>query len=146
MTEIGNPNRPLQRAGVLDSEPNEWRRRFDLLVQNLNGMVYRCANDALWSMEYVSVGAEALTGYRPEQLIGNAEIGYGELIHSGDRERVWADIQAALAARRAFRLTYRIRDRFGNEKWVWEQGVGVPAADGSVAAAGRIYHRHLRIA
>ena len=104
------------------------------LVENLNGMAYRCANDASWTMEFVSIGAKALTGYAPEQLIGNRDVAYGDLIHPDDRLMVWNAVQSALDERRVFRMTYRIRDISGREKWVWEQGSGILDDYGSIVA------------
>lgn len=122
------------RIAGLDAEAREYRERFDRLVENLNGMAYRCANDASWTMEFVSIGAKALTGYGPEHLIGNRNVAYGDLIHVDDRPMVWDAVQAALCERRGFRMTYRIHDVFGKEKWVWEQGRGVFDDEGSVVA------------
>ncbi|MFB6373350.1 MAG: nitrogen regulation protein NR(II) [Bradymonadaceae bacterium] len=103
----------------------EVRRAFVTLLENIPGMAYRCANDPNWTMHFVSGKAETLTGYGPEELKGNAEVAYGELIHPGDRDGVWAKVQDALERDEAFQLMYRIRDREGQTKWVYEQGCGV---------------------
>ncbi len=102
----------------------ESQRRFENLVQNLPGMVYRCRNDAAWTMEFVSEGSTGLTGYTPKELIENAVIGYGSLIHPEDRDLVWEMVQDALKNKKLFQLVYRITDRCGNLRWVWEQGRG----------------------
>ena len=117
-----------------DFEREEIGGRFARLVANLNGMVYRCRNDPLWTMEYVSPGSLGLTGYAPGQLQGNREVSYGQLIHPDDRETVWETIQEALGRGQAFTLTYRLRDRSGALRWVWEQGCGVRSPDGGLAA------------
>ncbi|MCJ8501474.1 hybrid sensor histidine kinase/response regulator [Desulfatitalea alkaliphila] len=116
----------------LAAENAELRRRLEVLVANLNGMAYRCDNDAAWTMRYVSAGAEALTGYPPEALIANRELTYGDLIHPDDRQRVWEEIQAALQEQKPFHLTYRIHHASGKLRWVWEQGSGLFEEDGSV--------------
>jgi two-component system, cell cycle sensor histidine kinase and response regulator CckA len=129
----------LRRNETRKRRLHECERRFERLVGNLNGMVYRCANDASWTMAYASLGAEALTGYAPEQLIDNRDIAFGDLIHPDDRQQVWDEIQAALDNRRRFRLTYRIRDAAGRERWVWEQGRGIFDENGaSIALEGFI--------
>jgi len=97
-------------------------------------MVYRCRNDSLWTMEFVSEGCRELTGYAPADLVDNRTIPYGKLIHPEDRASVWASVQMALREERQFQITYRIRTRDGQEKWVWEQGNGVIASDGRVVA------------
>jgi PAS domain S-box-containing protein len=111
----------------------ESQRTLTTLISNLPGMAYRCRNDHDWKMEFVSEGCLVLTGYRPEELIGNEKVSYGELIHPEDREAVWIEVQTALGEARPFQMTYRIRTVTG-EKWVWEQGQGVSNPEGEVIA------------
>lgn len=118
---------------LADRELEESRRRLQTLVDNLPGMVYRCRNDADWSMEWVSEGALALTGYRSSELT-RGHVSYGQLIDPEDRARVWDEVQRAIAQGRPFQLTYRIRARDGRSKWVWERGRGVFDAQGQLVA------------
>jgi len=112
----------------------ESRRQLTTLMSNLPGMAYRCKNNPDWTMEFVSEGCHSLTGYCPEELTGNAEVSYGDLIVPEDRQYVWDAIQEALADRRSFELTYRIVASDGQEKWVREQGQGLVDGDGGVVA------------
>ena len=113
---------------------NGSEHRLSNLLDNLPGMVYRCRNDSLWTMDFISEGCRDLTGYAPADLVDNRTVAYGELIHPEDRAAVWAAVQMALREERQFQITYRIRTRDGEEKWVWEQGNGVIASDGRVVA------------
>lgn len=117
-----------------EAELDESRRRLDSLVGNVRGMVYRCRNDANWTMRFVSKGGVDLTGYRSEDLVDNRTIAYGTIIHADDRLAVWENIQTALAAGRRFELVYRIHPRQGGVKWVWEHGSGVIGKGGRVVA------------
>jgi diguanylate cyclase (GGDEF)-like protein/PAS domain S-box-containing protein len=110
----------------------ESQRMFATLVSNLPGMVYRCRNDKNWTMEFVSDGAFALTGYAATDFVENRVRAYADIIDAGDRESVWRDTQAALAARAAFQGVYSIRTADGTQKWVWEHGRGVYAPDGEL--------------
>ena len=112
----------------------ESERRLATLMRNLPGMAYRCENDRDWTMRFVSAGARALTGYAPEELVDNRRTSFGALIHPDDREKVWTDVQDALAARSPFQIEYRIRTAAGEERWVWEQGQGVFGDGGAVVA------------
>jgi two-component system cell cycle sensor histidine kinase/response regulator CckA len=109
----------------------EARHALAGLLGNLPGMVYRCRNDRRWSMEWVSPRSLELTGYRAEQLTSGA-VEFSSLIHPADRERVWGQVQAAVARGIPFRITYRIRTTQGEEKWVCEEGAAV-AGDAGVA-------------
>ncbi|MDD1749191.1 MAG: GAF domain-containing protein [Methanothrix sp.] len=111
----------------------ESQRALSTLMSNLPGMAYRCKNDRYWTMEFVSDGCLALTGYQSEDLLHNRAISYVDLIHPDDQNYVWNEIQDAIAERRPFRLIYRIKSRFG-KKWVWEQGQGIFLPDGELLA------------
>lgn len=111
----------------------ESQRTLSTLISNLPGMAYRCRNDDSWTMEFVSEGSLDLTDYRPDELIGNSKISYGDLIHPDDQDAVRKEVQTALKERRSFRMSYRIRTS-AEEKWVWEQGQGVRDPDGEVIA------------
>ncbi len=112
----------------------ESQRVLATLMGNLPGMAYRSQNDRNWSMEFVSEGSHALTGYRPADLIGNAAMSYGTLIHPEDREGVWNAVQEAIGDRESFQITYRIIPADGRVKWVWEKGQGVFSPDGELQA------------
>jgi diguanylate cyclase (GGDEF)-like protein/PAS domain S-box-containing protein len=107
---------------------------FQTLLANLDGMVYRCRNDADWTMEFVSEGCARLTGYAPEDLLLNGRLSYEELTHPDDRHRVRDAIDTAVAANRRFQVEYRIQHADGHARWVWEHGGGVRDASGRVVA------------
>lgn len=104
------------------------------LLDNLPGMAYRCRNDGPRTMEFVSDGALALTGYQAQDLVGNWKHSYSDIIHPDDRDQVQDAIRAAFQMDTSFhfQVTYRIRTATGEEKWVWEQGYGAPDPDGEV--------------
>lgn len=103
-----------------------------VLLRNLPGMAYRCRNDTTWTMEFVSYGCLALTGYTAEELTGSHAVAYNDLIVPDDRQMVWDNVQHAVERRVPFVLVYRIRTKDGQEKWVWEQGMGIPDSTGAV--------------
>ncbi len=121
----GISNRHLRR----DQE-----RLLETLLGQLEGMVYRCREDAQWTMEFVSDGCRALTGYRPEDLLLNSRVSYEDITYVDDRARVRAEIQAALRDRRRFELEYRISRADGTVRWVWERGAGIFREDGTLDA------------
>lgn len=88
---------------------------------NLPGIAYRCRNDRNWTMEFISEGCHALTGYSPEDLKDT----YADIIHPDDRKNVWETVQTAIAEKRPYQIEFRIRTASGEERWVWEQGVGI---------------------
>lgn len=106
------------------------------LMATLDGMLFRCAIDAEWTMYVVSQGSEALTGYRPEEF--GAVVSYEQLTHPDDRQRVRQTILQAVRAGAQYQLEYRINSRDGGEKWVLERGAAVCLEDGEVVLEGFI--------
>src|SRR6187397_3225832 len=100
---------PRLREREPAGDSDDTARVLQTLLGNLDGMVYRCRNDAYWTMEFVSEGCSRVTGYTPEDLLLNDRLSYEELTHPEDRARVRREINEALAARRRFELEYRIQ-------------------------------------
>ena len=121
----------LQRTETLLAERE---RTYRTLLANLPGMAYRCRNDPSWTMEFLSEGCEALTGYRPEELLHNAALSYGDLVLPEHRQTLWDQWQAALVQKRPYQGEYPLRDRIGQIRWVWEQGCGVFDSQGILLA------------
>ena len=104
------------------------------LMGNLPAMIYRCADDPQWTMQFVSAGSLELTGYGPEELVGNARRAYADLIVPWHCEAVCNDIQAAINEHNAWAISYPIVTASGERKWVWEHGVAVLGPTGEVEA------------
>jgi PAS domain S-box-containing protein len=100
----------------------ESERMLSTLIGNLPGMVYRCENDPDWPMSFVSEGCETLTGYPPAAL-ESGDVSWGrDILHPDDREEMWDRVQRAVETGEPFEVTYRIRRRDGELRWVWERG------------------------
>jgi PAS domain S-box-containing protein len=110
------------------------KRSLDHLMNDLPGMVYRCRNDAAWTMDFVSGGCHELTGYGRDQLLGSESISFVSLIHPDDRDRVRNKVQQAVRDNREFELEYRIRTADRKEKVVWERGRAIGSRNGDVDA------------
>ncbi len=100
-------------------------RVLQVLVNNLDGMVFRCAIDEQWTMHFVSDGCIGLTGYCPDAFANNKQVSLEEITHPDDRLRVRQAITLAMAGNGRYRQQYRIRHRDGSEKWVLERGAVV---------------------
>ena len=111
----------------------ELNRKYSTLIGNLQGIVYRCKNNRDWTMEYISEGCLPITGYSPDAfLVG--EVHFSDLIFKEDREQLWSDTQKALEDNQPFNLTYRIRDKKGNVKYLSELGIGIHDKNGNLEA------------
>ncbi|PKO73696.1 MAG: hypothetical protein CVU23_01350, partial [Betaproteobacteria bacterium HGW-Betaproteobacteria-17] len=103
------------------------RARTDLqrTLGSINGFVYRCNNDADWSLVDVSGNVEKLCGYTADEFLGRKGVTLGGLIHADDAPRVWVAVQDALRERRDFDLSYRLQTRHRGLIWVYEYGRGI---------------------
>ena len=112
----------------------ESQRALATLMSNLPGMAYRFRNDTDRSLEFVSEGSYHLTGYHPQEFVGESKVSLAEITHPEDQERLWTAVQIALQENRPYQLTYRITSKDGETKWIWEQGIGVCSNSGEVLA------------
>lgn len=115
-----------------EAAAKESERRLNTLLNHLPGMAYRCLNNHDWTMQLVSKGAEALTGYRPDELEESRVTSFASLVHKGDQARVYQEVQEAIQQRRPYRVMYRIRHRDDSERWMWEQGQAVFSESGEL--------------
>jgi PAS domain S-box-containing protein len=109
-------------------------RTLSTLLGNLPGIVYRCANDPQWTMEYISGDCQNLTGYANEDIQNNRKLSYADLIHPDDQSQVWENVQKGLQQQEPFKLEYRIISAKGHTKWVGEQGRGIFSENGELQA------------
>lgn len=128
----------IRRTSLLSSGELDRARVLDTLVNNLDGMAYRCLHDASWRMVFVSQGCLALTGYGPAELVQNAAISWEDITHPLDRCRVRGQIDAAVRSGQRFTVDYRITTQAGQIKWVHERGIAVPDEQGELVIEGFI--------
>ncbi|MEJ5199406.1 MAG: ATP-binding protein, partial [Anaerolineae bacterium] len=114
-----------QRVAERTAALQESQRQLTTLLNNLPGMAYRGLADPRRTMQYLSEGCLKLTGYTDAELTGNHLLSFADLIVEEDRQRVWDEIQDAIARRASYVIEYRIRTRNGDLRWVWEKGSGV---------------------
>ncbi len=112
-------------------------RQLSLLMDNLPGATYRCLGDDRHTMKFLSRGIKDLTGYRVKELLNNAQLTYMDLVLPEDRPKLLTAMKIAVRKRAPFRQTYRIKNREGQIRWMWEQGLGVEE-EGTVFIEGYI--------
>ncbi len=118
----------------IEKEIREKERFYYTLLSNLPGFVYRCRHDRYWTMQYLSDNVYNITGYKPEELIGNKVLSFNDLIHKDHQERLWVKWQIILRKREVFQDEYPIITKNGEIRWVFEQGCGFYDENGNVIA------------
>jgi len=107
-------------------------RNLSNLIKNLPGFVYRCKNDRDWTMEYLSEGFYAITGYSISDLIELKIVSYNDLIHPDYRESLWAKWQFCIDQGIPLEEEYPIITKGGQLRWVWERGRDVYNDEGNL--------------
>lgn len=97
--------------------------RLEAIVNNLPGICYRCSLDPPWRLTFVNAEVETITGFPPRAFHEGKD--WESLIHPDDRSMVRAEVAAAVAERRRFDIRYRIFDRQGRVRWVYERGLAI---------------------
>jgi PAS domain S-box-containing protein len=118
ITELHNSRALLQ----------EREERLQSMINNFPGAVYRCENNARWTMLYLSAAAQQLTGYAVDEFLNDSR-SLTDITHSDDVPVVYEKVQDALTHKRPFHVVYRIQHADGNWRWVEEVGSGVYDAD-----------------
>ena len=95
------------------------------ILQGIDGFVYRCRNDKSWSLVYMAGNVHEISGHDIEDFTDPDRLTLASWIHENDRDRVWDEVQQALAQQQKFLLNYRIVTKSGELRWVSERGAGV---------------------
>lgn len=112
----------------------ESERSKSVLLSNLPGIAYRCKYDRQWTMEFVSEGFLALTGYQTEEIIDNHTLSFNELILPEYHDYLWKAWENAVKNHEKIYVEYEIRTADNQVKWVWEQGIPIYNNTGEVEA------------
>jgi PAS domain S-box-containing protein len=122
LLELREANQALQTSQLQLQERSE---QLNTILSNFPGAVYRCLNDARWTMLYLSDKVEQLTGYPSARFMGDGALSISDITHPEDVPMVYQQVQEALRQQQAFQIIYRLRDGDGNWCWIEELGCGV---------------------
>jgi hypothetical protein len=95
------------------------------ISRRMNGFLYRCQNDASYTMLYITDGIGPLTEYPPEDFIGNRVRGFSSICHPDDVPLVDKAVGQAVESRTNWDIDYRLVHRSGKPVWINEIGGGV---------------------
>ena len=102
--------------------------RLDALLSitgRMDGYLYRCRNDAFYTMIYISDGILTVSGYPSSDFVFNQVRNYVSVVHPNDLAAAVSAVDCALEKRRNWNIDYRIVPKFGPPVWVREIGGGV---------------------
>jgi diguanylate cyclase (GGDEF)-like protein/PAS domain S-box-containing protein len=95
------------------------------ITGRMDGFLYRCRNDADYTMLYISEGVQRVSGYLAREVIGNKLLSFTEMIYPEDIDLVNAAVAKGLERRENWNVVYRVVSKAGMPIWVREIGGGV---------------------
>ncbi|RLF56769.1 MAG: hypothetical protein DRN27_09075 [Thermoplasmata archaeon] len=98
---------------------------FETIILNTNnvpGIIIRCVNDKDRTIEYIDGEVEKITGYPISDFTNNNVRSYNSIIHADDIERVDKAVQESVNNKQPYVVEYRIVNKEGTIKWVYEKG------------------------
>lgn len=110
----------------------ESENRFQSVVSNLPGVIFRCRHDEHWTMEFLSKQIHDITGYPAAEFLQNNVRSYQSIIHPDDAPTVAKTIDDAISQKMPYSLEYRIMTVNGMIKWVQENGQGFFSEQGEL--------------
>jgi PAS domain S-box-containing protein len=110
------------KVGVRSAQLHTSETQLRTLIANVPGAIYRCANDAHWTMELISDDIERISGYPASDFINNACRTLASVIHPDDRDQVQHAVTQATQQGEMFILEYRVIRADGSVAWVLERG------------------------
>ncbi|HEY9810407.1 MAG TPA: response regulator [Halomicronema sp.] len=114
-------------------------KRFRSLVENIPGVIYRCAWDHNWTMQFISDEVEEMTGYPASDFIKNNVRSWASIIHPDDKENIEQVIYKSVQIKQPFVLEYRIFNATGSILWVYEKGQLSFQSDNLLCLDGAIF-------
>jgi PAS domain S-box-containing protein len=92
----------------------------------MNVYPYEC------SKSHLSDGCYECTGYKPNEIINNELVSYNSIIKKEYQKSMWEKWNSIVEEEKHFQDEYPIITKSGEEKWVWERGVGVFDSSGKI--------------
>ncbi len=98
---------------------------FRAFAENIPSVIYQCRNYDKSTFIYINGAVMELTGYPAEAFL-NGSLSFFDLYHPDDLPII------AKPVSNTFHITYRIRHRSGEWRWVDEWGTSIPDASGAI--------------
>lgn len=108
------------------------KQQLKSILDNIQGITYRCKLDRDWTMIYLTPFVKTLTGYPLTDFIQNHTRSFASIIHSDDSKRIRHNVRTAIKAKQPWEIEYRIRHKDGRTIWVYEKGEAVFDEKGKV--------------
>lgn len=122
------------------ADPSTWLKHAPLVLYEAES---RGEQKDLWALNYVCESIEQLTGYPPDDFLGENPRRYlYQMIHPSDRRRVGAEYDRCRAMLSPIFMTYRIKHREQGYIWVEERTNFIRQDSEHVVCLGSLVDTH----
>ena len=108
------------------------QQKFQDLLTNIPGAVYRCEYDSGLTMEYISPMIREISGYSEKDFIHNKKRTYASITHPDDQQIVKDAVMAGVEKHEPYAINYRIIHKNKEIRWVYEKGQALYDSEGNV--------------
>ena len=106
--------------------------RIRSMVSNMPGVVYRCLMDEHWTMLFISDEIRKLSGYPPDDFLGENPVRtFASIMHPDDVAPIALNAQQAVESRKPYTNDFRVIDKNGEVRWVFARGQATYDEDGT---------------
>jgi PAS domain S-box-containing protein len=114
---------------LMVDELKEREKKLSNIVNSLPGFVFKCHFEPDYKMVYISEQFKKITGYELDEILDH-KIKFSDLIISA--ENAFEDIKEQLKNSDYFVDTYKIKTKYGDEKWLFERSYAIRDKNGEV--------------
>lgn len=119
----------IEQKQEYEKEIKDSRKKFEAMVSNVPGAIYRVVDESSWPIVYFSDEIENITGYALKDFIESKIQTFATIIHTEDIEPIEKSIQKQLSKTNKFVVDYRVIAKNGDVKWVRDQGQSVKSGN-----------------
>lgn len=91
------------------------------IIQNVPGAVFRSSVTETDHIEFLNEQIFHLTGYKASEYYPNGPLKFADLIQPNDLETLRKLIADTSRIKAGFETTFRIHDKPGKERWIWQK-------------------------
>ncbi|MCK5075354.1 MAG: PAS domain S-box protein, partial [Calditrichia bacterium] len=114
----------IDERKIVEEALRKSKERFQGLVSNIPGVVYRCKNDEDWTMMFISDSIYKISGYSSSEFLNGTQT-LNNIIYHEDLGKGKKVIIDCVNKRKPFSIEYRIVDKQGEIHWVYDSGQAI---------------------
>lgn len=116
----------------LTKDAGDISQRFESILNHMPGILYRCTAADGFPLVWLGGQVEETLGFSRDEIINDVDDAWTNIVHPDDRDRVMAELQAAIDARKPWQLDFRINAGRKRQGWVKGFGSGLYDAQGNI--------------